>query len=81
MQTLVTTALGALIRMKCRHSHPENIRGSSPAKMMKVLAKRELCVYLSDAASCTEITLTNNIKIRHMQIKCLPILMRVTPSY
>ena len=73
-------ALSATSRTKRRCSCAKRFRGSSPAQSMNVLAQTQFCLYLLDAASCTETTSTNSIQIGRMQIRCLQILMRATPS-
>ena len=55
--------------------------GNAREHIMNSLAQTQFCLYLLDAASSTETTLTNSIQIGRVQIRCSQILMRATPSY
>ena len=74
-------ALSAAVRAKWSCFCSKKIWGSSPAKSMKILAQTDFCLYLSDAASRTKLSMTNSIQIGRVQIRCLQILMSATPSY
>ncbi len=74
-------ALSAASRTKWSCFCAKTIRASSPAESMKVLAQTEFSSNFQEAASCTKITSTNSVRIGRVQIRCLKILMRATPSF